>query len=191
MTKIRIAGLDGSKTNFGAAKFELDISTMKLDLVDLALYKTSKAKDKQVRASSDNLRRAREIAVPLKAFLSDCAAVFGEVPSGGQDYNSVMGFGIVIGIYASLDKNLIEVSPAETKLASVGCRTADKDDIMEWAFSLYPNAPWRTRKLRGKTVPTKDNEHLADGAAIVHAGIKLPYFESALNMMRAHAQTSV
>lgn len=188
--KIRIAGLDGSKTNFGVSLLDLDLDTMELDVVDLILLKTEKSKNKQVRASSDNLRRGREIGNGVKKALKGVTAVFVEVPSGGQSYDAVLGFGMVIGIYSMIDQEPIEVSPSETKMAAVGTKTASKEEIIEWATGKFPTAPWRMVKRKGLMVPTKDNEHLADGVAIAHAGIKVPSFQQTLAILKASAQAA-
>lgn len=185
MARIIIAGLDGSKTNFGIARLTLDTQTLELGVDNLVLVKTSKDTNKQVRASSDNLARAQEIARVLDTSLEGCTACFAEVPSGGQSYDAVLGFGIVIGLYASVRIPLLEVSPSETKKATVGTRTASKEEMIEWAAETYPNAPWRMVKRKGVMVPTKDNEHLADACAIVHAGIRTPAFRQVLAMLNA------
>lgn len=182
--KIMLAGLDGSLRNFGIVKCLLDLDTMKLEVVDMQLVKTDKSKNKQVRASSDNLERAQTIATRLHSSLTDCQTVFLEVPSGGQSYAAVLGFGIVIGLYASLTNPVCEVSPSETKLAVVGTKTASKQEMIAWATEAYPDAPWRTVKRNGIMVPTNDNEHLADALAIIHAGIKTPAFQSTLAILR-------
>lgn len=181
MSKIIIAGLDGSKSNFGIAKVLLDVNTLEFEVIDLVLIKTEKSKNKQVRASSDNLRRAQELAVGAAANINDCITVFGEVPSGGQSYDAVLGFGIVIGVYAGLKPPFCEVSPAEAKKAAVGTRTASKQEMIEWAVARFPNAPWRMH--RGKA--TLDNEHLADALAIVLAGLKTPAFQQTIAILRA------
>ncbi|SCW95859.1 hypothetical protein [Ancylobacter rudongensis] len=185
MSKVLIAGLDGSKTNFGVARLLLDIDTLELTVDDLLLVKTEKDKSKQVRKSSDNLKRAQEIAVGIRPALQGCVSAFIEVPSGGQSYDAVLGFGIVIGLYASLTIPTIEVSPGETKLASVGTRTASKQEMIEWAVENYPKAPWRVTKRGGVMVPTLDNEHLADAIAIAHAGIRTPAFRQTLAILTA------
>jgi Holliday junction resolvasome RuvABC endonuclease subunit len=190
MTKIRIAGLDGSKANFGIALLDLDLDTMELSVADLILVKTQKAKNKQVRMSSDNLRRAQEVAVVLRQSLKGCVSAFVEVPSGGQSYDAVLGFGTVIGLYASIEIPVVEVSPSETKMAAVGTKTASKEEMIEWAIENHPDAPWRMRKLHGEMVPTKDNEHLADGVGIAHAGLKVPSFEQTLAILKANSQAA-
>lgn len=191
MPKVRVAGLDGAKANFGIVIMDYDTDTGTLDIAKMRLVETVKDTSKQVRKSSDNLARAREIAEALKDELKDCVLAFGEVPTGGQSADACMSFGIVIGLYASLNIPMVEVAPAETKLATVGTRTASKEEMIEWAFGAYPNAKWLTTKRGGVMVPTKKNEHLADAAAIVHAGIKTPGFKQLVAILGAQAQHRV
>jgi hypothetical protein len=183
--EVTICGMDGSLRNFGIAVVRLNIETMEMKVDRLDIFKTEKGKEKTVRKSSDNLERAQSIARSLKEALKGSISVFAEVPSGGQSYDAVLGFGIVIGLYASVDVPLLEVSPSETKKAAVGTRTASKQEIIDWAFNKFPDAPWRTRKLKGAIVPTNDNEHIADAVAIVHAGIKTPAFQQTLQILRS------
>lgn len=190
MAKVRVAGLDGSKRNFGIAIIDIDVDTLEMEVVDLVLIKTEKDQTKQVRKSSDNLARAQEIAIGLDAKLDSVSSAFVEVPSGGKSYEAVLGFGIVIGLYASLKVPVIEVSPSETKKAAVGTRTASKQEMIDWAVAKFPAAPWRTRKLYGAIVPTNDNEHLADAVAIVHAGINTPAFKQTIAILKASSTKS-
>lgn len=185
MALIKVAGLDGSMRNFGIAKMLFDTNTSDLSVIDFKLIETQKTKNKQVRASSDTYNRAREIAVETQAALADCDICFAEIPFGGQSYDAVLGFGMVIGIYASLAVPLIEVAPVETKKSTVGTATASKEEMIDWAFSTYPHAPWLTVKRAGKLAPTKKNEHLADGCAVVHAGIKTPAFRQVAAILSA------
>jgi hypothetical protein len=185
MALIKCAGLDGSLRNFGITKMLYDTDTGKLDIADMLLIETVKSKDKRVRASSDTYDRARSLAIGAQKFVADCDAIFAEVPTGGQSYDAVLGFGIVIGIYASLQKTIIEVSPAETKKAAVGTRTASKEEMIAWAFETYPKAKWLTTKRGGVMVPVLKNEHLADATGIVHAGILTPAFQQAAAILSA------
>lgn len=183
--EVRICGIDGSLRNFGIAVVFLNVETMEMRVEKLEIFKTEKGKEKTVRKSSDNLERAQTIAAGIKETLKGSISAFAEVPSGGQSYDAVLGFGIVIGLYASIEVPLLEVSPSETKKAAVGTRTASKQEIIDWAFAKFPDAPWRTRKLKGEMVPTADNEHIADAVAIVHAGIKTPAFQQTLQILRS------
>lgn len=191
MAQVKIAGLDGSKTNFGIAIMTLDTETMELSVDELVLLKTEKEQNKQVRKSSDNLIRSQYIARGLDEAIKNCTIAFFEVPSGGQSHDAVLGFGIVIGLYASIKIPTAEVSPAETKLAAVGTRTASKEEMMEWARAQYPDAPWRLQTRNGKTWKIgdmmADNEHLADAVAIVHAGILTPSFKQTIAILNMKA----
>ncbi|MBA8881790.1 hypothetical protein [Phyllobacterium myrsinacearum] len=186
MGSIIVAGLDGSLRNFGVAKLAVDLTTMALSVIGLELSETAKDKNKQVRKSSDLFRRAQENHAAVVDAVKDCTVCFAEIPSGGQSYDAVIGFGITIGVYASLPIPLIEVSPAETKLAVLGTRTASKEEMIEWAYATYPDAPWKTQKRGGVIVPTLKNEHLADACAVVHAGIKTPQFKQVLAILKAN-----
>lgn len=187
MAKIKIAGLDGSLVNFGVALMTYDTDTNTLTLDDVALSETKNETGKKVRMSSDNLRRCQEHAEFLKHKLAGCTLAFAEVPTGGQSAKACIAFGMVIGLYASLPMPVIEVAPAETKLATVGTRTASKEEMIDWATTEYPDAPWLTRRLKGQIVPVSKNEHLADAAAVVHAGIKLPSFKQVAALVKASA----
>lgn len=180
MAKIKIAGLDGSLRNFGVCKMLLDTETLDLQILDLVLVNTAPTKDKKVRSSSDNLRRAQELSILVNKAIADCTICFGEVPSGSQSYDAVLGFGIVIGVYGGLRVPFAEVSPAEVKMAAVGAKNADKQEMIEWAFEHWPDAPWLTVKRGGQLVPIQNNEHLADAAGAAVAGLQTPSFRQTI-----------
>ena len=185
MAIIKCAGLDGSLRNFGITKMLYDTDTGRLGIYDMLLIETQKSQEKKVRKSSDTYERARELALGCQTYIKDCDVIFAEIPSGGKSYDAVLGFGIVIGVYAGLQQALIEVSPIETKKATVGSRTASKEEMINWATAAYPNAKWLTVKRGGVMVPVNKNEHLADAAAIVHAGIQTPAFRQAAAILGA------
>jgi hypothetical protein len=188
MSKILIAGLDGAMANFGIARLWLDLQTNELSVDNLILIETEKTKVKQVRASSDNLSRAQQIYGGMMLGTTGASVAFAEVPTGGQSAKAVLAFGMVIGLYASLPIPLIEVAPAETKLATVGTRTASKQEMIDWAFDAYPKAPWKTTKRGGVLVPTAKNEHLADACAVCHAGIRTPAFQQVRAILAANVR---
>ncbi|MBX5130716.1 hypothetical protein HJB53_29960 [Rhizobium lentis] len=183
--RIKIAGLDGSLRNFGIVKLQYDTDTGDLSVLDMLLIETLPTKDKKMRASSDTFERAKKLAEEAEEFTKDCICTFAEVPFGGQSYDAVLGFGIVIGIYASLSVRPEEVAPAQTKVAAVGTRTASKEEMIDWAFKRWPNAAWLTTKRKGVMVPTQKNEHLADACGVAVAGIKLPSFRQAIQILAA------
>lgn len=169
------------------AKLMLDLRSMTFEIEALDLIETEKQKGKMVRQNSDDLRRAQDIAVRFKAFVSDCTLCFSEIPSGAQSARAALSFGIAIGILANCPIPLIQVMPSETKLAAVGTKTASKEEMIEWAMQKYPTAAWKTVKRHGVMEPTEKNEHLADAVAIGHAGVKTDEFRRMMAMWKAAA----
>lgn len=189
MAKIIFAALDGAIANFGIARLSYDTETGLLDVIDLLLNKTEKSKNKQMRSSSDDLRRAQEQVRFMREATKDCAVVFGEVPFGGKDAKASRAFGIVTGIYASIIQPFQEVTPTAVKRAAVGTATASKEEMIMWAVDRFPQAPWLRAKANGakwkKGDLVADNEHLADAVAIGHAGILTPEFQQMTSMLNA------
>jgi Holliday junction resolvasome RuvABC endonuclease subunit len=187
MRTIKVLGIDMAFENMGLVCAEVDMMTCEVvDVTDLKLVKTEKGKDsKQVRKSSDDLRRARELQQAISEASSVAGLAMAEVPGGSQSARAAKTLGIATGVLASVQCPLIEVSPEEVKLASVGKKTASKEEMRQWAFEKHPNAGWMMRKLKGEFVPLNDNEHLADALAAIYAGVKTPAFRSAVAMLRS------
>ncbi|MCA1379490.1 hypothetical protein I6F34_01475 [Bradyrhizobium sp. BRP05] len=196
MSSVLVAGLDPAFANFGIARMWLDLDTLALTLDRFRTISTEKlaGKKKQIRQNSDDLRRARELFAGMHEELADCRFCFAEIPSGAQHARSSYGFGVAVGVLASCKIPMFEVMPLETKLGSVGSKTADKPDVIAWAAERYPEAPWQryeadTRNKKGAIVNTAgglhvQNEHVADAIAIVHAGIRLPEFKQSLAFLK-------
>jgi Holliday junction resolvasome RuvABC endonuclease subunit len=197
MGSILVAGLDPAFAHFGIARMRLDLDTLSLSLDRIRTIDTEKraGKRKVVRQNSDDLRRATELHDALHEELDGCTVAFGEIPSGSQRARAAFAFGVVVGILASVNIPLIQVMPVETKLASVGNKTAEKPEIITWAASLYPDAGWAyydrdTRNKKGELVNQAgglhiDNEHAADACAVPHAGIRTPEFQQLLALWKA------
>src|SRR5687768_2399968 len=201
MDPILVAGLDPAFSNLGIARMWLSLDTMALSLDRFRTISTEKraSKSKMIRQNSDDLRRATELHAGLQEELEGCVVAFGEIPSGAQHARSALGFGVAIGVLASCLIPLIQVMPSETKLASVGSKTAQKPEIISWAAGKYPGAGWsryqrdiNTGKVKRKSGDLHDdNEHAADACAIVHAGIRTPEFTQLLAFWRASNPTLV
>lgn len=193
MSIIRVAGIDPAFANFGMVKMSYNLITGALEILELKLLQTENqsTKIKTLRKNSDDLRRAVELIKGTEGqpgfhdFVSDCHVAFAEIPSGAKDANAARALGIATGVVASCPIPLFEVQVAEAKLAAVGTKTASKEEMIEWAFEEFPDAPWLTRKLKGKTVPIIKNEHLADAAAIVKAGVGLGEFKKLAALWKA------
>lgn len=174
MSIISVVGIDAAFSNMGFATAVIDTSRSKIvGFNRLYLASTESQHKKEVRKSSDDLRRARELHNALVGECTGCFVAMAEVPSGSQSSRASWSLGIAVGILASCPIPLIQVSQLEVKLASVGRKTASKDDMIAWAMKKYPHSGW----LLHRGVPTKANEHLADAVAIVHAGMQTETFK--------------
>lgn len=177
---MRIAGIDPSLSNFGLVKGHLSVNkdTTQLVLTDMQLVQSEadKKSAKSVRKNSDDLRRAQTLCKATKAFIEDVDLVFVEVPVGSQSARSMASYGICIGILGSVTKPIIQVTPAEVKIAATGSKTASKMNMIDWAMNLYPSLPWLFQKRHGVLTPVNKNEHLADSIGAVHAGIRTDEF---------------
>lgn len=204
--KIRGLGIDAAFSNMGFAHVSIDLSLAGLKAISctaLELASTAKDGSKQVRVSSDRLRRAKELhdAMHIAVGASGAQVVFAEIPGGNtQSASAAYGLGIAVGVLASLGIPIIEVSPMEVKAAVAGRKVtkgASKAEIIAWAAQNWPDAPWlrATAKARSKGVLLEagrliqDNEHLADAMASVAAGIQTPAFKQLLAILN-HAVPS-
>ncbi|ELA7322581.1 hypothetical protein Q9X98_004213 [Vibrio parahaemolyticus] len=190
MKKLKVLALDPSLQNFGMVKGFIDIDDDDFPFtIEQMVLQESKGADKKtakvVRKNSDDIRRAKSLHKALHEMLKDVNMVFVEVPVGSQSARSMASYGICVGIIASINKPMIQVTPTEVKLAAVGCKTASKQDMIDWATQAYPDAGWLTVKRNGKSVLTAKNEHLADAIGAVHAGILTDQFIQAVAILAA------
>jgi Holliday junction resolvasome RuvABC endonuclease subunit len=127
--------------------------------------------------NSDDIERARKLHEGLHNFIQDADLVIVEVPVGSQSARAMASYGICIGIIASIDKPLIQVTPTEVKLAACGKKTASKAEMIDWATNQFPEANWIKHKSKGEWVLGNKNEHLADAVAAIVAGVKTDTFQ--------------
>jgi len=184
---LTVIGCDPSLQNFGLARAIVRLSNLStlaepvLEIAALRLVRTAPAGGKKtVRKSSDDLARATTISTEFRAFSVGASMCMVEVPSGCQSARGAMSNGICVGVLANSLIPLIQVDPSEVKLATVGSKTASKQDMITWATALYPDADWLRDRAGGLV---QANEHLADAVASIHAGLKTPEFRAAAAMM--------
>lgn len=178
MASITIAGLDPSLQNFGMVKGTLDLESGVLSNLQLLLNETKPDnKNKSVRKNSHDLERARSHFEALKQFLLDVDLVCVEIPVGSKSARSMTSYGICIGLLASIEIPMIQVTPTEVKVAATGSKTASKMDMVSWAFDQFPQAPWLVKTRNGVQELVAKNEHLADGLATIYAGVKTDEFK--------------
>lgn len=186
MTTMKLMGIDMSLRNLGMVAADVDVDTLGVSVLELSLKETEAKKNKSIRASSHDLASARIFCNAIRAFINThqinmCVA---EMPQGTQSARGMASYGIVIGLLASIDISLIQVTPIEVKLASVGSKTASKREMIEWATENFPHADWKTRKTKGKTRYIDKNEHMADSLAAIHAGLLTDDFANALSFFK-------
>ncbi|CDT53475.1 conserved hypothetical protein [Vibrio coralliirubri] len=183
--KISVIGMDPSLSNWGFVKAEVDADTKKVTGQSLYLQKTATGKNKKtVRKNSDDLSRARDLADAIRSQIDGAAVAFVEVPVGSQSARAMASYGICIGLLASMQIPMIQVSPDEVKLAGAGHKTASKEEQIVWAVADQPELKWLTRKVKGELQITNTNEHLADALAAIYAGLKTEDFQSVLAILR-------
>lgn len=187
---IRAIAIDAAFANMGLARVLVNPVDATITCQDLRLITTEKESNKkQVRVSSDSLRRVMELGSALDRFIWDAQLAFVEVPSGAQSASAASALGMATGVLAVLGIRsvpIIEVSPREVKMAVAGRpNKVPKSEVIAWAIKHWPEAPW----LRSKGRPVLDNEHLADAMAIAVAGTKTPAFQQ-LMALTNHAAPS-
>lgn len=172
---ILIGGFDPSMSNFGMVKGELNGSSFALST--MSLVSTESSKVKSVRKSSDDLRRAKELHTAMVSFFEDVDVVCVEVPVGSQTARAMCSYGMCIGLLASLDKPLIQVTPTENKKIVTGTKAGTKEQMIKWAVAKHPDAPWLTRKVKGEVTLVNKNEHLADALITIYAAMQTDQFK--------------
>jgi Holliday junction resolvasome RuvABC endonuclease subunit len=185
---IKILGIDPSMRNTGLALAEVDIATGGWRCIDLLLVQTKPGEaGKKVRKSSEDLSSGQALYRGVTAFIDKHSPAFAvaEVPTGTQSARGSFSNGLCCGLLASLPVPLIEVSPTEVKVASVGHKAACKEEMIEWAVAREPEAPWLKRKSKGELVVMATNEHLADALGAIAAGLATQQFRQAMALMKA------
>lgn len=188
---MRILAFDPALSNLGIAKFDYDPVADKLSLLRLRLVQTEASKEKITRKSSDDLERAKMLAVALKEEAEDCDIAIAEVPIGSQSARAMASYGMSVMLIAMCPLPVVPVTPKEAKMASVGVATATKHEMIEWAMRQYPDGSWVVKPYKGKPKPVDDMEHLADACAIARAGIKTDQFKLAKSFYAMKNQSLV
>lgn len=176
---VKVLGIDPAYTHVGLVLADIDPVTgavVGTPLLRLVVTKPGKEK-KTVRKSSDDLRRCRELHTALVPLVAQAHVVCAEMPVGSQNASAMKGVGACTMLLAMIQKPLIELTPEEVKLASVGKKTATKKEVIAWAYDRHPEAAW----LRLNDKPTgrliNDNEHIADALGVIEAATKTDHFK--------------
>lgn len=189
---LRIVGFDPSLRNWGVAKGILipgdAHSDTVIDIQELSVIKTESEKAKQVRQNSSDLDAAELLMQGALKAAEGAQAIFVEVPVNSQSARAAVSYGICIGVLGALRASGIpffEVNPTEVKIAATANKNASKLDMINWATSLYPQAPWPTQTIKGvNSIVVGTAEHMADAVAAIHAGIVSKSFKQMLPFLQ-------
>lgn len=187
--KIEVGMLDPSFTHFGVVRALLDLESLTFEPLRMETIVTEPAKKadrKVVRKNSTDLGRCKTILKGYIPVIQGCRIVFAEIPTGAQSARAAFSFGVATMAVAACPVPVIQVQPSETKMATVGTKTASKEEMIEWAVATYPDAPWIRDERKGKNHGRilNSNEHMADALAVGHAGILTDQFQQLLPLFR-------
>lgn len=186
---IQVVGQDPSLRNWGLAVGTYCLDTGQIQITNLSLTNAVLPTGKQVRQNSFDLESAFQLYKGAAAAAEGSQAVFVEVPVGSQSARAMASYGVCVGVLGALRANgvpFFEVTPTEVKLASVGNKTATKNQMIEWAMANHPEANWPIYKRGGKSLVSEAQaEHMADAVAAIYAGILTNAFQQLLPFMAA------
>lgn len=187
---LKVIGQDPSLRNWGLAVGSYDTGTKKLTIDYISLTNPELPKGKQVRQNSSDLESAFQLYQGAANASIGAHAVFVEVPVGSQSARAMASYGVCVGVLGALRANGIpffEVTPTEVKLASVGNKTATKQEMIKWAMASHPEANWPTYKQNGKDMVSEAKaEHMADAIAAIYAGLACNSFKQMLPFLAAN-----
>lgn len=173
--ELKAVGFDPSLRNWGIACAGINLSDWTITPKSVHLVTTQKDSTKK-RRSEDDLERAFKLKSGILTYSQDARVIFCEIPTGSQSASANNAFGMIKGILTNFDQPIVQLTPRDIKMASVGHPQATKEEMIQWATDRYPNLNWTTVKRHGVLVPTKTNEHMADAVAAIHAGIESEQF---------------
>lgn len=193
--EITVLGLDPGLGSTGYAIAAIDLATRRITrVIKVGIVTTDRRKLKQVRQTSDYLRRASHLTGSLKPIIvkHGVSVIAMEMCGASRHIYQTFSSGVMIGITASLERPIIEVLPNEVKLAATGNKSATHSEIVAWAVQKTGkrNVGWPTSRransfnvvLQGEYV-TKAAEHPADALATIEASLNTEQFKLALALI--------
>lgn len=187
-----VVGFDPSMNNWGVCRSIItvdptDLRNSFLQVKHLAVINPVKPDTKQVRTNSKDLIAAEQLAAGALEAAKGAQAIFVEVPHGSQSARAMTSYGLCVGVLGALRAfgiPFFEVSATEVKMASVGKKTATKQEMIAWARGQHPEANWPTYKQGGvEFVSEAKAEHMADATAAIYAGVRTPAFQQLLPLL--------
>jgi crossover junction endodeoxyribonuclease RuvC len=165
-------GIDPGFASLGYAL--VDVSVSEVVVGSLGVITTEKSNKKQnVLASSDNLRRARELARLLQPLVQEAGVICVEAMSFPRNASAAAKVAMSWGVLACLselsDVPIVQVSPKELKQAVCGDATASKEKVAEALDRRFARS--FGAELVGRGVAKSLHEHAYDALGTVVASL--------------------
>jgi len=174
--RLRAVGVDPAFLNTGIVRGFINMEIglePQFEATSIHLIRTKADKNKTIRQSADDFRRARFIASELRDHTVGADVVFVEMPSGAQSARAAKALGIALGCLTAIEPAIIQLTAAQVKNGFTGNKTASKATVIDRARTLHPDLEWLNQNA---------DEHMADAIACVEAGVKTEEFRSMANM---------
>lgn len=185
---ILVVGFDPSLRNWGVSIGSLNMTTGLLTVLDALVIQPVLPTGKQVRQNSEDLEAAKQLCEGAVNAAQGAQAIFVECPVGSQSARAMASYGICVGVLGalrSIDIPFFEVTATEVKMTTVGKKTATKAEMIAWAVTAHPEAPWPTYMEKGvKKISEAKAEHIADATAAIYAGCAGNEFKQLLPFMK-------
>lgn len=188
MTSVYVLGLDPGFASIGYTVYKLGTPD---EVVRMGLIRTEKSSAKRnVRASEDNLERARTIAEELQALLKefDIRLICAETMSFPRNSSAAAKMAMCWGVMAALSLQhsipVAQATPQEVKKAVTGQKDASKEDVQ-----AALKKRWALEALVEEIPPSKQ-EHPFDALAVVIACSGSEVFRFARKMVVASCEAS-
>lgn len=185
--EIPVLGMDPSLRNWGLSFGYYNLDTKQIRIADLDVINPAVPKGKQVRQNSKDIEAAKQITTNVVGRMKQAKVTFVEVPVGSQSARAMASYALCVGVLGALRAGglqFIELTPSEIKVAATGNPEAKKKEMIQWATTKHPDAPWPTYKQHGKELITEGTaEHMADATAAIHAGVNSDQFQQLIALL--------
>lgn len=178
MADFFVLGIDPGFASIGWAVLKLTATGEQP--VEMGVIRTEKSTAKRnVRASEDNLERAKEIATELRTLIDKyrvqliCAETMSYPRNSSAAAKMAMCWGVLAALAGQYNIPIAQATPQEVKKAVTGKKDASKDEVQEAVRTLFPELQGGEAKHGGpyilKAVPRSLWEHPYDATAAVIA----------------------
>ena len=195
MSPVYVLGIDPGFASVGYVV--VNIASENLTPVKMGLIETVKSANKRnVRASEDNLERAKEIADALQKLIKDynirliCAETMSYPRNSGAAAKMAMCWGVIAALAHQHSIPVTQASPQEVKKAVCGKKDASKEEVQAAVAARFPVVAAHDKDGDGiLNVAKSKQEHPYDALAVVVACSTSEVFLFARRMAKCEAST--